>query len=327
MNEKALPVLEQYDLKIKGTKRVRGSYYCDTDKGLMLLKEYENSRGRLEMLEKLQLHLESCEMKTDRVIRNAEGELMSLGPDGGYYIVKKWFEHRESEPDNVKDILKGVRSMAALHKNTKDLKNVFTDQDNILRAANLKETLDRHNREMLKVKRYISKMKNKTGFEMRLVKEIDIFYKQAEEAVSFLDGDVYEKYYGRAKSEMTMCHGNFQYHNVIMVRETPVIVNYIRAANNLQIADVYTFLKKCMEKNQWDVELAKRIMHEYESINPLNNDEKNILRVMLLYPEKFWKIVNNYYNSNKAWVSEKNREKLKQFEEQEKNREEFLELW
>lgn len=28
---------------------------------------------------------------------------------------------------------------------------------------------------------------------------------------------------------------------------------------------------------------------------------------MLSYPEKFWKIINYYYNSNKAWYSEKTR--------------------
>lgn len=45
---------------------------------------------------------------------------------------------------------------------------------------------------------------------------------------------------------------------------------------------------------------------------------------MLCYPEKFWKIINYYYNSNKAWYSEKNEDKLKQFQKQEKNRWDFI---
>jgi len=46
---------------------------------------------------------------------------------------------------------------------------------------------------------------------------------------------------------------------------------------------------------------------------------------MFSYPEKFWKIINYYFNSNKAWYSEKNEEKLKQLQNQEEIRKKFIE--
>ena len=51
-----------------------------------------------------------------------------------------------------------------------------------------------------------------------------------------------------------------------------------------------------------------------------NDDERKVLEyleeleylaIRLCYPEKFWKIINSYYHSNKAWVSEKSVEKLR----------------
>ncbi len=52
----------------------------------------------------------------------------------------------------------------------------------------------------------------------------------------------------------------------------------------------------------------------------INQEEHNILKIMFSYPEKFWKIINYYFNSNKAWYSEKNEEKLKQLQNQEEIR-------
>ena len=43
------------------------------------------------------------------------------------------------------------------------------------------------------------------------------------------------------------------------------------------------------------------------------------------FPEKFWKISNHYYNSNKAWVSGRDIEKLEKVIEQEAKRLTFLE--
>ena len=42
------------------------------------------------------------------------------------------------------------------------------------------------------------------------------------------------------------------------------------------------------------------------------------------YPEKFWKIVNFYYNAPKAWIPEKNLEKLEKVVSQEKAKMNFL---
>ena len=46
----------------------------------------------------------------------------------------------------------------------------------------------------------------------------------------------------------------------------------------------------------------------------------------LLYPEKFWKIVNHYYNARKTWVSQRDIDKLTRLSEQEIKREEFLSM-
>lgn len=45
---------------------------------------------------------------------------------------------------------------------------------------------------------------------------------------------------------------------------------------------------------------------------------------MFLYPEKYWKQINFYYNANKAWIPARNTEKIESLKAQEKNRKRFV---
>ena len=61
------------------------------------------------------------------------------------------------------------------------------------------------------------------------------------------------------------------------------------------------------------------------NVRPLKPYERQDLFYRLSYPEKLWKIVNFYYNSGKAWIREKNQEKLDRLLEREAARKEIPE--
>ena len=57
--------------------------------------------------------------------------------------------------------------------------------------------------------------------------------------------------------------------------------------------------------------MAYRLVDEYDRLKPLEDDDIDMLVTLLSFPEKFWKIINQYYNAGKAWVPAKNIDKLK----------------
>ena len=79
-----------------------------------------------------------------------------------------------------------------------------------------------------------------------------------------------------------------------------------------------------MEKHNWDCGLGNGMLETYERVLPMSRVERECLYFMFLYPEKYWKQLNYYMNTNKAWIPEKNVEKLKLLEEQETGRRQFL---
>ena len=88
------------------------------------------------------------------------------------------------------------------------------------------------------------------------------------------------------------------------------VTNFGHWSFDIQIADLYRFMRKILEKYNWNLELAGEMLREYHKIRPISAEEWKNLRVRFTYPEKYWKLANYYYSHKKVWISEKNVEKL-----------------
>mgnify|MGYP000674203002 FL=1 len=67
------------------------------------------------------------------------------------------------------------------------------------------------------------------------------------------------------------------------------------------------------------------MLEMYSRIRPLSQAEIEYISLKLIYPEKFWKLANYYYSHSKAWISEKNLEKLEKLIAQHDNWMNFVE--
>ena len=94
MNDRAISVLENYDMEVTRTFKGRGTIVCETGNGFRVLKEYKGSTEKLELLDLLQGKLSET-VRTDRLVRNKEGELFCKDADGTVYIVKEQLDGRE----------------------------------------------------------------------------------------------------------------------------------------------------------------------------------------------------------------------------------------
>ncbi len=70
-------------------------------------------------------------------------------------------------------------------------------------------------------------------------------------------------------------------------------------------------MRKILEKYEWDIQTAYKMLDEYDKVKPVSDIDLELLGVLFSFPEKFWKIINYYYNMNKAWIPPKSVEKLK----------------
>ena len=130
-----------------------------------------------------------------------------------------------------------------------------------------------------------------------------------------------------------MTHGEYNYHNILMVqgdynyKKEPYRIattNFEKFKRDVQVEDLYYFLRKIMEKHDWNERLGRQVMESYERVLPVSEVERQVLYYLFLYPEKYWKQINFYYNANKAWVPAKSTEKIRKLEAQQEARESFI---
>ena len=78
MKDYSLDVLEQYDIEVNSTRKVRGAVLCDTDVGALLLTEAAVSDHKLPVLEMLLTQISGCGYeRVDSIFINKEGELIT----------------------------------------------------------------------------------------------------------------------------------------------------------------------------------------------------------------------------------------------------------
>ena len=106
MNDSYLEVLKQYEGEVTGVRRGRGAWICEYPDGPRLLKEYRGTVKRLEFEDAVLGQLEQQGIcRTDRYVRNLEDGLVTAGPDGVKYILKRWFLERECSLRDRREIL------------------------------------------------------------------------------------------------------------------------------------------------------------------------------------------------------------------------------
>lgn len=322
MNERGLKVLEQYDLKIVGTRRGRGSFICETDKGLKLITEFYGSVNRLRFQNRVLDHLrEEGYTLVDRTVENIGGELVTKDRDETVYIVKDWFEGRECDTKNDEDILQAVRNLARLHGL---MKLSGEEGGEVYTGGSLEEEYAGRNREIKKAWNFMRGRRRKNEFESCFLNHYTLFFEQAQEAQKDLAASGYSRMYEEAVDRGLVCHGDYNQHQILSTRQGIATTNFTKCRCDVQAGDLYQFLRKILEKQNWNPRLGMSMVEEYDKVLCLGQAEREYLKIRLAYPEKFWKLANHYYNHNKAWLPGKNVEKLQTLISQQQKRDAFL---
>lgn len=293
----------------------------DTNLGLKLLKEVQLHEEKIFFIHELQEVLYSQGFNVDRMIYTKDGDLYARD-DHKKYIVKDWTEGREIFFNDKEEVFEAARVLAKMHLATMKLcrRNMYDPYD---KTDTLTDALCRHNKELIRIRNSIKRMGRWSEFELLYLECFDTYYIEAKKALNAIH-KIYEDVVNQYKSHKVVIHGQYNHHNIIFDDKNELhIINFEYATYHLPIMDLYSMLRKTLEKNDWDVEIGLASIDEYTKIFPLSILELELVLYLLVYPEKFWKISNYYFNLNKAWKPKQTLIKLKKLVYQEEKKRHF----
>jgi CotS family spore coat protein len=321
LNDRAVALLEQYDIEVLHTRKGRGAILCDTDVGCLIFKTYAGNINRLTVQDKLLKHIKNVgNISAEMLIPSKEGELYVKDNDGICYILKTYREGTECNVYDRDDCVNAVKLSAKLHKVMMEYSDVITADDDTTVQYTPGREYEKRNRELKHVRRFLMQRHQKTQFELELLNNYNFFLEQALEVT-----EKWNEYSSHIPTgQMTYCHGDYQYHNILKTGNEWFIINFERYQKDDGIRDLYLLMRKIMEKNNWQISLGKELLKAYSDESTLDDYSRTDLYYRMAYPEKFWKIVNFYNNSRKTWIPGKNAEKLDKVIMQEPVKKQFI---
>lgn len=313
MNDRCVGLLGNYEVEVLRTAKGRGAILCETDRGLLIFKEYKGRASKAVLQNEILSALHREQIRAEEIIPDKEGQLLVSDYDGTSYILKTYSKGRECDMKNAEDCKRAVKYLARLHSVPFQSQTVNENTETYGVAAEY----EKHTRELRKIRKFLLGRSQKTDFEMILLQNYNYFYEQAVEVCCNMN----EK--NNQSLPRQICHGDYQYHNILLDEE-PFAINFEKCTWEGATKDLGLFLRKLLEKNSWDEQLGISLIRAYEKERSLLLEEKEQLYWRLSYPVKFWKIANFYYNSGKSWIPGKNTEKLFRLMQLEEEKKSFL---
>ena len=315
MNDRSINLLENYDIEVLRTWKGRGAILCETKQGTYIWKEYTGRREKALFQDALLTMVKDKGFeKVESILKNKEQELLTKDTDGTSYILKTYLEGRECNVRDAEECVLAVETLAEFHNasySKEPLPGICMP-----RTPHLE--FEKHNKELKRVRKYLWDKSPKTDFEIYLMKNYDYFLNLALQMTEEL------RFYKGSEERRVTCHGDYQHHNIMFCKDGVYLINFEKCVSDSPVRDLYLFMRKLMEKSNWAEGIGFELINSYDKIRPMEKEEYRQLYYRLAYPEKFWKIVNFYYNSGKAWIPGRNLEKLIRVTGQEKDKQDFL---
>lgn len=317
-------IAEKYYLDVKSVTPFKDFYVVHTSKGKKFLRKTIFQPERILFIHGAKEHLFKKNFKNlDRFLCTFDDSPF-INFEGSCYTLTDAIEGRECNFENREEVVKAANLLASMHKASKgyvpDIRSKPQDDLGML-PSYFSKRLD----EIRKLKKIAKK--GKSRFDYLFLDYADYFYRLGEVTLQQISDSRYERLVNEVRKEGSFCHHDFTHHNVICSDSRCIIVNFNYCCFELKVYDIANFLRRKMRKCGWSIEEAKVIMDEYRTVEPLSDDELFTMKLILQFPQKFWRVANKYYNSRRSWSEKSYVAKLHEVIEEIEPHKKFIERY
>ncbi|MBO6015418.1 MAG: phosphotransferase [Lachnospiraceae bacterium] len=322
MNDRTVSLFDNYELSIQRTRKGRGSIIAETDQGMKILTEFQGYKEKAVFLESAMNRIkENGYPYIDFFLRNKDGEIVTTDHDGRQYVVKDYLPGRECNVRDRTECGRAAQALATLHD---CMRHLGAEEQNVPSGEVILCEFDRKNALLKRVRSFMRKCPAKTDFELLFLKEFERFWCQTQAADACLTKELVDALIRDITQNASYCHGDCSHHNLLMADGHVNIVNFEKLRADTPLKDLSHFLRKVLEKNEWNFSYASVILQTYSQIRPLSGADHSYVFGRLTYPEKFVKIAGSYLGQRKSLPAKRQLDKLSSLIDMEAARDDFL---
>lgn len=298
---------EGYGLQLRGTSRIRTGLICRTDKGL---RELKKPRGHMENLylafdvkEQLRKNGFTC---IGRFYPTVEG-VPFYQQDGVLYTLEDVMPAEPLAEDSVASFVQGAEALGRMHAAAKGLKSTYAQWD----KEKLPKRYAKRRSGLAKIKKRSEKNGTYDTIDLLLLRYYGLYMEQTAEAEELLQRGGYAQAVERAEQMGAFCHAAYKSENLRVLQDGSLCIGgFDQCETELPLADLAAYLRRYMKKTDGQAEGVLAMLKAFEKHYPLSERDLLLLQGMLVYPEKFLRLINEYYNRRRACISPAMEERL-----------------
>ena len=312
---------EGYGLRFYSGTRTRTGLVCKTDKGL---RELKKARERLNSI-RYAHDVKECLYGNGFTVISRFYNTMDGQPcfvkEGTVYVLEELLPTAALEEDGKEAFVRGAETLGKMHSCAKGLDSKFVQWD----KERLPAQFAKRRAELAKIKRRIQKQGGYDAIDLLVLDNYDTYMEQTLQAEALLEQADYTALFEKAQKAGTFCHHSFKGENLRVAEGGRLYVGgFEGCSSDMPLLDLAAYLKRYMKKTDGDRDGVLEMLASYQKNNPLDEREVILLQALVIYPEKFLRLINEYYNKRRACVSPAMQERLALAAEEERSAKELF---
>jgi len=294
-------IFKEFEINVKRCYKFRGMYMCETDIGTKAICISDYTPVQITLEHNIQEHLIEKGFTCLNQLNMSNKSTPYVSYCNRIYTMTDWNNGQAADFYNIEDINQSVRLLARMHMAGQGFNNL-PQNIKLANIKNLGETYEKRYRETIKLKRKIEHTGSRTDFEVLYLKNTSVYEEFQEIAKEFTNLLDYNKLMDVAGKSQNIAHHKYTYHNIIKTSEnSTIITGFEKSGYDVQITDLAYLIRRIMQRNGWDINLLNSIIDEYNKIIPLSQREWSVIKGMIIFPDRFAKLCNQYYHSKRRW--------------------------
>lgn len=298
---------EGYGLRFYSGTRTRTGLVCKTDKGL---RELKKARERINSI-RYAHDVKECLYRNGFTVISRFYNTMDGQPcfvkDGTLYVLEELLPSTPLEEDGKESFIRGAETLGKMHHCAKGLESSFVQWD----KERLPVQFSKRRVELAKIKRRIQRQGGYDAIDLLVMENYETYMEQTIQAEELLQKANYHALADKAEAEGTFCHHSYKGENLRVGDDQRLFVGGFEGCNSdIPLLDLAAYLKRYMKKTDGEKDGVKQMLEAYQKNNPISENERILLQALTIYPDKFLRLINEYYNKRRACVSPAMQERL-----------------
>lgn len=317
-------IQSRYSLKVVGIEKVKNTFKIKCDDGDYCIKIIKYDFAHFYFIISAIDHLQKRGFQKIPEIINTKENSKFIMIGGNYAYLTKWIPSRVSNYDDINELKRVTEKLGEFHKCSEgfNINNAMKPRIGWFSWINVFET---RCDEILDFKKRIAQKAYKSNFDKIYLDAIDDELQRGKRAIEDLKSDKYINIMDKHVMKRGFCHHDFAHHNILIDENKEInIIDFDYCILDTNLHDLASLMIRTMKGGNWNSDTANIILNSYSKTHELYDEEVNLIKSFIRFPQEFWQRGLQYYWEQQPWGEAFLENKILKYLEDVEEREDFI---